>query len=207
MIRRKDVEQPKACNSDTLRHRRWARPQPRDNRSGTTRLRQYRNSNVMDARSVVTSRVHAVRVRNSSNATANSAESVAGMMHLQVAAGILMDEAGRVLITERICDGPFNGLWEFPGGKIRSNESSLEALVRELAEEVGIEVIESRSLMSLRHDYSDRSVEIEFFLISDWRSEPVGREGQKLRWVERKLLDSAELLPADVPVVEAIRNL
>lgn len=128
-------------------------------------------------------------------------------MHLQVAAGILMDEAGRVLITERICDGPFNGLWEFPGGKIRSNESSLEALVRELAEEVGIEVIESRSLMSLRHDYSDRSVEIEFFLISDWRSEPVGREGQKLRWVERKLLDSAELLPADVPVVEAIRNL
>ena len=129
------------------------------------------------------------------------------MMHLQVAAGILMDEAGRVLITERICDGPFNGLWEFPGGKIRSNESSLEALVRELAEEVGIEVIESRSLMSLRHDYSDRSVEIEFFLISDWQSEPVGREGQKLRWVERKLLDSSELLPADVPVVEAIRNL
>jgi 8-oxo-dGTP diphosphatase len=112
-----------------------------------------------------------------------------------------------VLITERLCDGPFNGLWEFPGGKIRSNETSLQALVRELAEEIGIEVITSRSFMSLCHEYPDRSVEIEFFLISEWQCEPVGREGQQLRWVDRRLLDSAELLPADVPVIEAIRSL
>lgn len=137
----------------------------------------------------------------------NSAESVSSMMHLQVAAGILMDETGRVLITERLCDGPFNGLWEFPGGKIRSDETSLEALTRELAEEIGIDVTKSRFFMRLRHEYSDRSVEIEFFLISDWQSEPVGREGQQLRWVDHKSLDSVELLPADVPVVEAIRNL
>jgi 8-oxo-dGTP diphosphatase len=129
------------------------------------------------------------------------------MTQLQVAAGILMDESGRVLITERRCDGPFNGLWEFPGGKIKSNESSLQALIRELAEEIGIEVITSRSFMSLRHEYPDRSVEIEFFLISEWQCEPVGREGQQLRWVDRRLLDSAELLPADVPVIEAIRSL
>ena len=61
--------------------------------------------------------------------------------------------------------------------------------------------------MSLRHEYSDRSVEIEFFLICDWHSEPIGLEGQQLRWVDHKLLNSAELLPADVPVVEALRNL
>lgn len=118
-----------------------------------------------------------------------------------------MDQAGRVLISERLCDGPFNGLWEFPGGKIADDETAAEALSRELAEEIGVEVTGSRLLMSLRHEYSDRTVKIDFFLISDWRSEPVGREGQRLRWVEADQLDASELLPADVPVVAAIKKL
>ncbi len=128
------------------------------------------------------------------------------MNHFNVAAGILCDHEGRVLIAERLGDGPFHGLWEFPGGKIGDGETALEALARELAEELGIEITSCASFMNLRHEYDDRIVTIEFFIVSEWRSEPVGREGQALRWVAREHLDASELLPADVPVVEALRQ-
>ena len=128
------------------------------------------------------------------------------MNHFNVAAGILCDTAGRVLIAERVGGGPFNGLWEFPGGKIGSGESSAEALSRELAEELGIEVTTCMSFMNLRHEYEDRIVTIEFFIVSEWKSDPVGREGQQLLWVPRENLDAHELLPADVPVVEALQR-
>jgi 8-oxo-dGTP diphosphatase len=128
------------------------------------------------------------------------------MNHFDVAAGILCDAEGRVLIAERLGGGPFQGLWEFPGGKIGDGESAAEALSRELAEELGIEVVACASFMRLRHEYDDRIVSIEFFIVSDWVSEPVGREGQALRWVPRERLDAGELLPADVPVVEALQR-
>ena len=127
------------------------------------------------------------------------------MNHFHVAAGILRDAEGRILITERLCDGPFNGLWEFPGGKISDEESSSEALRRELAEELGIEVIASQPYLNLHHEYPDRSVDLEFFLVTEWKGQPAGLEGQGVRWVVPDDLDLAELLPADAPVVEALR--
>ena len=127
------------------------------------------------------------------------------MNHFDVAAGILCDAYGRVLIAERRGGGPFDGLWEFPGGKIRPNETSMQALSRELAEELGIEVTAYSSFMNLRHEYDDRTVTIEFFIVSEWKSDPVGREGQELRWVPTELLNAEELLPADVPVVAALQ--
>ena len=128
------------------------------------------------------------------------------MNHFNVAAGILCDAEGRILIAERLGGGPFHGLWEFPGGKIGDGETSAEALSRELAEELGIEVTRYAAFMNLRHEYDDRIVTIEFFIVSDWVSEPVGREGQALRWVPREKLDANELLPADVPVIEALQQ-
>ena len=128
------------------------------------------------------------------------------MNHFKVAAGILFDSTDRILIAERLGGGPFHGLWEFPGGKIAPGESSAEALSRELAEELGIEVTACESFMNLRHEYDDRVVTIEFFIVSQWNSDPVGREGQQLRWVPRESLDADELLPADVPVVTALRQ-
>ncbi len=128
------------------------------------------------------------------------------MNHFEVAAGILCDSSGRVLIAERLGDGPFHGMWEFPGGKIGADETAPEALSRELAEELGIEVTVCAPFMNLRHEYDDRTVTIEFFIVSAWNSEPVGREGQALRWVERDQLDSVSLLPADEPVVAALRQ-
>jgi len=128
------------------------------------------------------------------------------MTHFHVVAGILRDASGRVLITERLCDGAFNGLWEFPGGKIGKGETALDALKREIAEELGVEVQSSRPFMNLRHEYPDRSVELEFFVVSAWRGEPSGVEGQQIRWVAAADLNVNELLPADAPVVTALRN-
>lgn len=129
------------------------------------------------------------------------------MNHFHVAAGILRDTAGRVLISERLCDGPFNGLWEFPGGKIGAGESAAQALARELEEELGIEVAAIEYFMHIEHDYPDRSVSIDFFVVSAWKNEPAGLEGQALRWVETASLADQMLLPADVPVIEALQQI
>ena len=126
------------------------------------------------------------------------------MTHFHVAAGILRDSANRILITERLCDGPFNGLWEFPGGKIDAGETALQALQRELGEELGIDVTAALPFMNLHHDYPDRIVDLEFFLVTEWRGEPKGLEGQGVRWVELAALDTDVLLPADAPIVEAL---
>lgn len=129
------------------------------------------------------------------------------MNHFHVAAGILRDTAGRVLISERLCSGPFNGLWEFPGGKIGAGESAADALQRELAEEIGITVTAAQPFMELHHEYPDRTVDLEFFLVTGWQGEPAGLEGQALRWLTLNELRPDELLPADAPVVEALRHL
>ena len=128
-------------------------------------------------------------------------------VHYHVAAGILRDADGRILITERLCDGPFNGLWEFPGGKIADGESAEDALRRELREELGIKVTASAHYMKLHHEYPDRSVRLEFFLVTSWQGEPAGLESQALRWVNAYDLDASELLPADAPIIEALRRL
>jgi 8-oxo-dGTP diphosphatase len=129
------------------------------------------------------------------------------MNHFHVAAGILRNAAGAVLITERLCDGPYNGLWEFPGGKIRAGESTAAALQRELHEELGIAVDSVEPFMTLSHTYPDRSVELEFFLVTRWCGVPTGVEGQRIRWVEIAELDAGELLPADAPLVRALQEI
>ena len=129
------------------------------------------------------------------------------MRRFRVAAGILRDAVGRVLIAERVGGGPFHGMWEFPGGKIARDETAADALARELEEELGIALIEQEHFMCLEHDYPDRSVSIDFFLVSVWKNEPRGLEGQRLLWVQVAALADHDLLPADKPVIEALQQI
>ena len=130
--------------------------------------------------------------------------SAASRRHFDVAAGILCDAGNRILIAERLGGGPFKGLWEFPGGKIGCGERAIDALRRELNEELGIEVQVAEQFMALSHEYPDRTVSIEFFVVSKWLNHPRGLEGQRLEWVAVEDLDASRLLPADLPVVEAL---
>ncbi len=80
------------------------------------------------------------------------------------------------------------------------------ALQRELREELGIEVAAVELFQSVQHDYPDRQVMIEFFLVSHWTGEPSGLQGQRLKWVSIELLDEQSLLAADAPVVIALQK-
>jgi 8-oxo-dGTP diphosphatase len=124
---------------------------------------------------------------------------------LQVVAAVLFD-ADRVLIAQRPPGKHMAGLWEFPGGKIDAGESAEQALRRELAEELGVEVDRCHWLLDLRHDYDDRQVELTVW-IAETRGRPQGREGQALKWVRPADLRHESLLPADGPIVDALLNL
>jgi len=111
------------------------------------------------------------------------------------------------LIAERTGDQLFAGLWEFPGGKLKAGEESVSALSRELGEELGIEIIHQALFMSLKHDYPDRSVCIDFYLIEHWLNTPESRDGQELKWIRPDELTEDLLLPADGPVIKALQRL
>ncbi len=111
-----------------------------------------------------------------------------------------------MLIAERLHDHPFAGLWEFPGGKIDQDETPQAALRRELAEELAVEIGACEHFLSVEHDYPDRRVGIDFFLVTEWRNECRPLLGQQLRWVPVDSLRPDELLPANVPVITALQD-
>ena len=126
---------------------------------------------------------------------------------IRVAAGILRDARGRILIAQRPPGGHVGGFWEFPGGKLQPGESPAEALVRELHEEIGIRVEAATPFMAYRHDYPERSVELHVFLVDRYTGEPQGVEGQPLRWVAVADFSSAGLLDADLLLAAALSRL
>ena len=123
---------------------------------------------------------------------------------LLVVAAAILDSSGKVLIAERPAGRHMAGRWEFPGGKVAAGESEEAALARELAEELGIEVIGARPMMRLRHRYPDRTVELSMWVVERYRGEPQALDGQRLKWVPRAQLGREDILEADRPFVAAL---
>jgi mutator protein MutT len=124
---------------------------------------------------------------------------------IHVAAGVLVDGRGRILIAQRPPGKHMAGAWEFPGGKLEAGEGSVAGLKRELREEIGVEIERPRPLMRLRHTYSYGEVLIDVWVIRRFRGEPSSLDGQALRWCSRRELEEADLLPADRPIVGALK--
>jgi 8-oxo-dGTP diphosphatase len=125
---------------------------------------------------------------------------------LDVIVGIVCDPASRVLIGQRPGGKHMEGFWEFPGGKLMAGETPLAGLRRELFEELGIEVGGAEPLMRYTHRYPERTVRLDVWWILDYEGEAEPREAQHLRWVDVEALADAPLLPADAPIVAAIRE-
>lgn len=126
---------------------------------------------------------------------------------IAVAAGVLRDARGRVLIAQRPAGGHVGGFWEFPGGKLGAGESPSAALAREIQEELGVIVEAATSFMAYRHEYPERIVELHVFLVERYLGEPRGVEGQPLRWVSVAELPFAGLLEADLPIAASLARL
>lgn len=129
------------------------------------------------------------------------------MVRHRVVAAALYNSKGEVLIAERPPGRHMAGRWEFPGGKVAPGESDADALARELREELGVHVIESRPLLSLSHQYDDRCVELAMRIVGRFTGEPQSLEGQKLKWVPLAQLSREDILEADRPFIEALQRL
>lgn len=129
---------------------------------------------------------------------------VEALRRVEVLAGVLRDDRGRVLLAQRPADVHQGGLWEFPGGKREPDESRSAALQRELSEELGIAVTAHRPLIQVAHDYGDRHIVLDVHLVTAWRGEPRGLEGQPLAWIEPGRLADQPMPAADGPVLTAL---
>jgi len=129
------------------------------------------------------------------------------MSRLHVAVGVIGNQRGEILISRRHESSHQGGLWEFPGGKVEPGESVTEALSRELREELGIEVGGVRPLVQVSHDYADKPVLLDVWIVEGFEGEAQGREGQPLLWVAPSLLATYEFPAANQAIVQACSEL
>jgi len=126
-----------------------------------------------------------------------------------VAACALIDPDGRVLVAQRPPGKAMAGLWEFPGGKVEPEERPEDALIRELAEELGITVKEAclAPFTFASHSYPEFHLLMPLFLCRRWESTPMAREHAALIWMRVKDLGSIPMPPADLPLIPMLRDL
>ena len=126
-----------------------------------------------------------------------------------VVAVALVDSDGRVLLAQRPAGKVMAGLWEFPGGKVQPGEAPEAALIRELKEELDIDVTEAclAPLTFASHRYERFHLLMPLYVCRRWNGIVTAREGQALTWVRAQKLDRYEMPPADKPLVAALRDL
>ena len=129
------------------------------------------------------------------------------MEPVHVAVGVILDADNRILLSRRAADSHQGGLWEFPGGKVEACESVQEALFRELHEELGIEIGAVTPLLQVHHDYGDKAVLLDVWVVRHFVGNAKGREGQPLVWTACGDLKDYRFPAANVPIVEAVKNL
>lgn len=126
---------------------------------------------------------------------------------IHVAAGVILNVNNEVLLALRPLDKHQGGLWEFPGGKVESGEPVRDALARELLEELNLNVHEAEPLLVTEHDYGDKHVRLDVWVVRGFTGEPHGREGQVIRWFPINEIGTLQFPAANVPIVNAVLTL
>ena len=123
---------------------------------------------------------------------------------LHVAAAVIYDPAGNILIARRPDHKHKGGFWEFPGGKVEATETAADALARELLEELGIRDINAQQLIQITHHYPERSVLLDVYSVTTFSGEASGCEGQPIQWVKPDSLLEYSFPEANQPIIEAV---
>ena len=140
---------------------------------------------------------------------ATGAEGATPLPVVLVVAVALVDGDGRVLLAQRPAGKTMEGLWEFPGGKVHPDEAPEAALIRELKEELGIDVAEAclAPLTFASHRYETFHLLMPLYVCRRWNGQVTAREGQSLAWVRPQKLDQYAMPPADKPLLAMLRDL
>ncbi|MBL4865955.1 MAG: Nudix family hydrolase, partial [Pseudomonadales bacterium] len=133
-------------------------------------------------------------------------------MFLQVVAAVIRGHQNTILISKRKNNSHQGGLWEFPGGKVEQGETPLDALKREIDEELGITVSEARPLIKVHHHYSDKSVCLDVWEVTVYDGDSFedvdgvlkGREGQTVEWVSLDEMNARPFPEANHPILKAV---
>jgi 8-oxo-dGTP diphosphatase len=125
---------------------------------------------------------------------------------IKVSCSIIVNSIGQVLVTQRSINMPLPLKWEFPGGKIEENETAEKCLIREIREELNIEIKITSALSPNDHQYPDKLIRLIPFICKQTGGEIILKEHADYKWLDVKDLLDLDWAEADVPVVEQYLN-
>ena len=125
---------------------------------------------------------------------------------LYVVVGVIQDRQNRLLIQQRMTGKDCAGKWEFPGGKLERGEKPESALVRELEEELGLQVTHMEPLTQVAHDYEHARVWLDVYMVTRFEGTATGLEGQDFAWMSASEIGDMDILDPVLPILDAIRT-
>ena len=140
-----------------------------------------------------------------SDAGASPHESLLTRHVIAVSAALIFRD-GQLLITQRHAKSHLGGLWEFPGGKREAGETFEQCLVREIREELGVEISVGELFEEVRHDYPEKSVHLKFFICQLISGEPQPLDCAAVKWIEQTQLDAHEFPAADAQLLVKLKS-
>jgi len=125
---------------------------------------------------------------------------------IHVAIAVIYNAKNQILIARRASHQHQGGMWEFPGGKVENGENSQQALIREIQEEVGIEVESSLLIKKIIHQYDNKKVCLDVYAVKNWSGKASGMEGQPIKWVEIDDLNHYKFPKANNEIISLIQT-
>lgn len=138
--------------------------------------------------------------------------SASGRPIVEVAVGVVVKPDQSILLGQRPVGKPYAGYWEFPGGKIETGETILQALRRELQEEINLTINDANELLVIEHDYPHAYVRLHICVVTSWVGDLMGLEGQELIWLSKYELENIDqspvkpILPATLPILQDLKR-
>ncbi len=128
--------------------------------------------------------------------------------HIHVVAALIWNQSNRehFLIAQRQKGKHLEDYWEFPGGKLETTESPWQGLQRELSEEINIQPTSGSPYMQVYYRYPERNILLDVWVVKAYQGEIEPREEQKIMWIDVTQIESYHFPPADLPILDAIKN-